>query len=55
MTVIFLVIVLGFYPRMKRAVAIQDWPAAGMAMNRIRGLVLVNLLLGFLTIGVAVV
>lgn len=34
------------YAALKRAVDGQDWPAAGAALNRIRGLVGVNLLLG---------
>ena len=32
---------------------VQDWPAAGAAMNRIRILVAINLALGALTIAVA--
>jgi uncharacterized membrane protein len=55
MTAIFLVIVLRHYPAMKKAVAGQDWPAAGAAMNTIRVLVMTNLLLGFLTMAVAMV
>lgn len=55
MTVIFLVIVLRSFPQMKRAVSASDWAAAGAAMNTIRGLVLTNLALGFVTIAVAVV
>ncbi len=54
MTVLFLFIVLRSFPRMKQAVAAADWPAAGKAMNGIRVLVLVNLLLGFVTITIAV-
>ena len=55
MTVIFLVIVGRFYPAMKRAVAVQDWPVAGAAMNSIRVLVMANLALGILTISIAIV
>lgn len=55
MTVIFLVIVLRYYPVMKQAVAAQDWSSAGGAMNMIRKLVLANLLLGFVTTAVAVI
>lgn len=54
MTVLFLVIMLRAFPRMKRAVAGQDWEGAGAAMGSIRTLVLINLLLGFLTIAIAV-
>ncbi len=53
MTVIFAVIVLRFYRPMLVAVAAQDWPQAGKAMNSIRVLVLANLILGFVTVGVA--
>lgn len=55
MTVLFLVIVLRYFPNMKKAVAAQDWPGAGAAMNTIRTLVLTNLLLGLLTTAVAVI
>ncbi len=34
------------FKRLRTAVAAQDWPAGGVAMNRIRQLVLVNLVLG---------
>jgi uncharacterized membrane protein len=39
---------------MVAAVAASDWPQAGAAMNAIRQLVLTNLLLGVLTVAVAV-
>lgn len=55
MTVLFLAIVFRWFPGMKRAVSAQDWQAAGTAMNTIRLLVVINLLLGFLTIAIAVV
>lgn len=54
MTVIFGVIVLRFYRPMVAAVAAQEWPVAGKAMNSIRMLVLVNLTLGLMTVIVAV-
>ena len=54
MTVIFMVIYGIRYPRLKQAVAAADWPAGGAAMNGIRQLVVINLLLGTLTIAVAV-
>ena len=54
MTVIFIVIYGIRYPRLKQAVAVADWPAGGAAMNGIRQLVVINLLLGTLTIAVAV-
>ena len=55
MTVIFLLIVLRSFPQMKKAVAASDWGSAGAAMNTIRGLVLTNLALGFVTIAIAVI
>lgn len=53
MTVIFMVIYGIRYPRLKQAVAAADWPAGGAAMNGIRQLVVINLVLGTLTITVA--
>lgn len=53
MAVIFGVIVLRFYPRLQAGVAAQDWPAAGAAMDRIRRLVAINLVLGTATVVVA--
>jgi len=55
MTVLFLVILLRLFPALKKAVTAQEWPVAGETMNTVRNLVLVNLLLGFLTIAVAVI
>lgn len=46
MMAIFSYIYFGPYPRLKLGVSNQDWPAAGMAMARIRLLVCVNLILG---------
>lgn len=54
MTILFGLIVLRFHHRMVAAVAGQDWPAAGAAMNAIRKLVLTNLVLGFVTVAVAI-
>lgn len=53
MIAIYLLILLRFYPRLKAAVAAQDWPAGGAAMNVIRPLVLVNLVLGIVTVVIA--
>jgi uncharacterized membrane protein len=53
MTIIFGVIVLRFYSRLQNAVAAQDWPAGGKAMDKIRTLVMTNLMLGVLTVAVA--
>jgi uncharacterized membrane protein len=46
MTAIFAVIRLRLHPRLQRGVAASDWPAAGAALNAIRQLVVVNLVLG---------
>jgi uncharacterized membrane protein len=54
MTVILALIVFRFHRAMLAAVAASDWPKAGAAMNTIRQLVLTNLLLGVLTVAVAV-
>jgi uncharacterized membrane protein len=54
MTVILALIVFRFHRAMVAAVAASDWPRAGAAMNTIRQLVLTNLLLGVLTVAVAV-
>jgi uncharacterized membrane protein len=53
MTVILGVIVFRFHRPMVVAVAAQDWPGAGAAMNTIRKLVLTNLVLGVVTVTVA--
>ncbi len=53
MAAIFGVIWFRFFPQLEAGVAVQDWPAAGAAMNRIRLLVATNLLLGVVTIVVA--
>ena len=49
MTVLFLFIWIGPYRRMKAAVAAKDWIAAGERLSRIRGIILLNLLLGLIT------
>ena len=54
MTAILVLIVFRFHRPMVAAVAASDWPKAGAAMNAIRGLVLTNLLLGVLTVAIAV-
>ncbi|MFA7243466.1 MAG: CopD family protein [Sulfuricellaceae bacterium] len=53
MAAIFAFIFFFPYSRLKQNVARQDWPAAGIAMARIRTLVGVNLILGLLTTCVA--
>jgi len=54
MTLIFGVIVLRYYRRMRAALKIEDWPSEGQAMNAIRSLVLTNLVLGLITVTVAI-
>lgn len=54
MTVILVLIVFRFHRPMVAAVAASDWPQAGAAMNAIRKLVLVNLVLGLIAVAVAV-
>jgi uncharacterized membrane protein len=54
MMLIYLLIVLRYYPRLAAAVETQTWPAGGAAMEVIRKLVLVNLVLGTVTIAIAV-
>lgn len=50
MVVIFLYLYFVPYAGLRRAVAAEDWPAAGAALNRIRLLVGTNLALGLLNI-----
>lgn len=53
MAAIFASIALRHYPRLTAGIAAQDWPQAGAAMERIRRGVVVNLVLGGLTLAVA--
>jgi uncharacterized membrane protein len=46
MSVIFAFIYFAPYPRLRQAVAAEDWPAGGQALNLIRKLVMTNLVLG---------
>lgn len=55
MIALFLVIRFVPYPRLQRAVAAQDWPAGGRALDSIRLLVAINLILGVLTIAAATI
>jgi len=55
MAVVFVVIWRGPWQTMRVAVAAQQWPQAGAAAARLRSLVLVNLVLGFLTIAAATI
>lgn len=51
MTLIFLTVRFGMFPRARQLVASADLPAAGLIMGRIRPLVLLNCVLGFAAIG----
>jgi len=46
MSLLFVYLYYKIYPLFKNAIKQQDWPAAGGAMNRIRHIVLINLVLG---------
>ena len=50
----FLFIFFVPFGALRRAVAAQDWPAGGAALNRIRKLVGINLVLGLVNVAVAV-
>lgn len=53
MIFIYLHVFFAPYQRLKRAVAIQDWPAGGKALAQIRTLVGINTILGLITIVIA--
>ena len=40
------------YPVFKQAVQVEDWPAAGAALNRVRHVILVNLVLGLILLAI---
>lgn len=53
MTLIFGYVFFSPFPALKRAVAAQDWPGAGSALNQIRIAVAFNLALGLANVAVA--
>lgn len=55
MTTLFLVIVLRRHPRMREALEAGELSAAGAALDAIRRLVVVNLLLGWITVALATI
>jgi uncharacterized membrane protein len=55
MTVIYARIRLSPFELLKSAVATGEWPAAAAQLDRLRKLVSINLVLGIVTIGVAIV
>ena len=54
MMLIFLYVYFTAYRKLKRYVAAEEWEAAGIALIQIRVLVGLNLILGFVTIAVAI-
>lgn len=54
MTMIFAHVAFAPYAQLRRAVAASDWPAGGAALGRVRRLVGVNLVLGGVTVSVAI-
>lgn len=55
MSAMFAYVYLALYPRLRDSCAASAWPAAAQALNRIRGLVAINLVLGLCTVAAAVV
>lgn len=55
MTIVFAVIVLRRYPRMLAALEAAEMPAAATALDAIRRLVVLNLVLGWATVAIATV
>jgi uncharacterized membrane protein len=53
MMAIFVYIRFAPFPRLQRAVAASDWPAAAKELDRVRKLVVTNLALGVVTTAVA--
>jgi uncharacterized membrane protein len=54
MMLIFGHIRFGVFPRIRRAVQAQNWPDGARAVGTVRRLVVINLVLGIVTIGAAV-
>ena len=55
MMLIFVAIRFAPYPQLQRAVGDGDWPAAARSLDLIRKLVVLNLVLGIVTIAVATI
>ena len=53
MIVLFVFVAKFLYPVLDRAVEAEDWTTASLVLTRIRQMVGVNLILGFLTIAIA--
>ncbi|MCB1984383.1 MAG: CopD family protein [Burkholderiales bacterium] len=54
MMLIFIYVFFTAYRKLKRFVAAEDWKAAGIALVQIRVLIGLNLILGFVTIAIAI-
>ncbi|HEX2828561.1 MAG TPA: CopD family protein [Burkholderiales bacterium] len=54
MSAIFMHVYFAPFGRLKRAVAAEDWKTGGAALNQIRMLIAVNLILGLVNVAVAV-
>lgn len=54
MMLIFLYVFFTAYRKLKRYVAAEEWDAAGIALVQIRVLIGLNLILGFVTIAIAI-
>ncbi len=54
MITLFIWVFFGPYRRLRRAVAVEDWPEGGAALAAIRRLVGINLLLGLAVVAIAV-
>jgi uncharacterized membrane protein len=53
MALVYFWVRIGHYPKLKAAVAAQDWSTAAARLDAIRRLVAINLMLGVITIAVA--
>lgn len=53
MMLLFAHLTFALFPRLRQGVAASDWPKAGAALNQIRKVVGINLVLGLTTIAVA--
>jgi uncharacterized membrane protein len=53
MMAIFLHVFFAPYQRLNRAVAAGDWPEAGKQLNQMRQMILINLVLGLITVVIA--
>lgn len=52
MMLLFMHVYFASFPRMKRAIVVQDWSEAGRNLNQIRRVIAINLVLGLITVAV---